>query len=35
MLFKDIFGNKFIDNTAIVFTFWEQTKKAKRKRNED
>ena len=34
-LFKDIFGDRFIDNTCIVFTRWEQSKKAKRERKKD
>jgi hypothetical protein len=34
-LFKDIFGDDFINNTAIVFTHWSQNKRAKRERRND
>ncbi len=34
-LFKDIFGDDFINNTAIVFTHWQQSKRAKRERRDD
>lgn len=30
--FNDVFGDNFIDNTAFVFTRWEQNENAKRVR---
>lgn len=30
--FKDVFGDDFINNTAFVFTHWEQSENAKRVR---
>ena len=31
--FKDVLGDEFIKNTALVFTFWEQNRKAIKERN--
>lgn len=31
-IFKDIFGDEFFNNTAIVFTHWQQNKRAKKER---
>ena len=31
--FKDVFGDDFINNTAFVFTHWEQSENAKRVRD--
>jgi hypothetical protein len=34
-LFINIFGKDFISNTAIVFTHWQQNKRAKRERRDE
>ena len=34
-LFINIFGDEFINNTAIVLTHWSQNKRAKRERRDD
>lgn len=35
ILFRDIFGDDFINNTAIVLTNWEQSKRARKERAKD